>query len=195
MEIGVDRGIARKVLKGWQCGDGGGGLIQTTIGDRVRIRRQQPNRQLCRLTSDGVRKPFATSTTCNNLLNLRKPLQSWQALDWEVPIKVCAVFPDCQRPKTNQVLASDEDTIKVAPKKDNKDKSNGGTIKLKKPPPKHKNPGNWREGNIIDGGLSCTNVTQEKALTYCRRQEKRHRYTFYEFCSSFSRASCKSLGR
>ncbi|EHK97148.1 hypothetical protein M7I_7102 [Glarea lozoyensis 74030] len=43
---------------------------------------------------------------------------------------------------------NDEDTIKVAPKKEGKDKN--GTIKLKKPAPKHKLPGNWRDGSVID---------------------------------------------
>ncbi|KAH8801480.1 SCA7, zinc-binding domain-containing protein [Xylogone sp. PMI_703] len=45
--------------------------------------------------------------------------------------------------------SDDESTIKVAPKKDLKDKPNG-TIKLKKPPPKHNKPGNWRDGSVID---------------------------------------------
>lgn len=40
------------------------------------------------------------------------------------------------------------------PKKDNKDKLIG-TIKLKKPPPKHNKPGNWREGSVIDGRFAC----------------------------------------
>ncbi|KAL2073988.1 hypothetical protein VTL71DRAFT_7766 [Oculimacula yallundae] len=48
--------------------------------------------------------------------------------------------------------ASDDDsTIKVAPKKETKDKPNG-TIKLKKPAPKHTKPGNWRDGSVVDGG-------------------------------------------
>ena len=46
----------------------------------------------------------------------------------------------------------DDDSIKVAPKKEGKDKN--GTIKLKKPPPKHKLPGNWRDGSVIDGRKS-----------------------------------------
>ncbi|KAG9228006.1 SCA7, zinc-binding domain-containing protein [Amylocarpus encephaloides] len=45
--------------------------------------------------------------------------------------------------------ADDDDTVKVTYKKDGKDKLNG-TIKLKKPPPKHSKPGNWRDGSIID---------------------------------------------
>lgn len=44
---------------------------------------------------------------------------------------------------------NDNQTIKVASKKDNKDKPNG-IIKLKKPAPKHNKPGNWREGSVID---------------------------------------------
>ncbi|KAF4634648.1 hypothetical protein G7Y89_g3467 [Cudoniella acicularis] len=45
--------------------------------------------------------------------------------------------------------SDEESTIKVAPKKDMKEKLIG-TIKLKKPPPKHNKPGNWRDGSIID---------------------------------------------
>ena len=49
--------------------------------------------------------------------------------------------------------ASDDDsTIKVAPKKP-KDKATG-VIKLKKPAPKHSDPGNWQEGRVIDGSWS-----------------------------------------
>ncbi|TDZ28019.1 SAGA-associated factor 73 [Colletotrichum trifolii] len=44
---------------------------------------------------------------------------------------------------------NDEQTIKVASKKDARDRTNG-TIKLKKPVPKHSKPGNWREGSVID---------------------------------------------
>ncbi|KAK2612964.1 SAGA complex subunit Sgf73 [Conoideocrella luteorostrata] len=39
-----------------------------------------------------------------------------------------------------------EQTIKVASKKGNK----SGTIKLKKPPPKHNKPGNWKDGSIVE---------------------------------------------
>jgi hypothetical protein len=46
--------------------------------------------------------------------------------------------------------SDDESTIKVAPKKEIKDKPNG-TLKLKRPPPKQKNPGNWRDGSVIEG--------------------------------------------
>ncbi|KAH7342194.1 SCA7, zinc-binding domain-containing protein [Rhexocercosporidium sp. MPI-PUGE-AT-0058] len=49
----------------------------------------------------------------------------------------------------SKVGSDDESTIKVAPKKEIKDKSNG-TIKLKKPPPKHNKPGNWRDGSVVD---------------------------------------------
>ncbi|KAI5460055.1 SCA7, zinc-binding domain-containing protein [Mariannaea sp. PMI_226] len=42
--------------------------------------------------------------------------------------------------------ATDDQTIKVASKKDSKN----GAIKLKKPPPKHSKPGNWRDGSIIE---------------------------------------------
>lgn len=45
--------------------------------------------------------------------------------------------------------ASDDDTIKVATKKEPKDKPNVG-IKLKKTAPKHVKPGNWRDGSVID---------------------------------------------
>jgi hypothetical protein len=49
------------------------------------------------------------------------------------------------------VPSDDESTIKVAPtKKEPKDKPNG-TLKLKKPAPKHNKPGNWRDGSVIDG--------------------------------------------
>ncbi len=51
--------------------------------------------------------------------------------------------------KLTKPRADDEATIKVASKKDTKDKPNG-VIKLKKPAPKHKSPGNWKEGSFID---------------------------------------------
>ncbi|KAK1968067.1 SCA7-domain-containing protein [Colletotrichum eremochloae] len=44
---------------------------------------------------------------------------------------------------------NDEQTIKVASKKDPKNKSDG-PIKLKKPAPKYNKPGNWREGSIVE---------------------------------------------
>ena len=43
----------------------------------------------------------------------------------------------------------DEATIKVASKKNAKEKPNG-IIKLKKPAPKHSKPGNWKDGTVID---------------------------------------------
>ncbi len=51
--------------------------------------------------------------------------------------------------------ADDEATIKVASKKDPKDKPNG-IIKLKKPPPKPKLPGNWKEGSYVDRTSAST---------------------------------------
>ncbi|CZT49471.1 related to SGF73-SAGA associated factor [Rhynchosporium secalis] len=51
---------------------------------------------------------------------------------------------------SNANASDDDTTIKVAPKKEGKDKTSG-TIKLKKPPPKHNKPGNWRDGSITDG--------------------------------------------
>jgi hypothetical protein len=55
--------------------------------------------------------------------------------------------------------SDDESTIKVAPTKTAKDNSTsakagasaGGTIKLKRPAPKHNKPGNWRDGSVVDG--------------------------------------------
>lgn len=58
--------------------------------------------------------------------------------------------------KLTKHRADDEATIKVASKKDAgaalKDKPNG-ILKLKKPAPKHKMPGNWKEGSFIDSAL------------------------------------------
>lgn len=45
------------------------------------------------------------------------------------------------------MLGGEEQTIKVASKKDTKI----GPIKLKKKAPKHKLPGNWMEDSIVDG--------------------------------------------
>ena len=53
--------------------------------------------------------------------------------------------------KVATLASDDEMTIKVAPKKEAKDKPNT-TMKLKKPAPKHNKPGNWRDGSVIDGG-------------------------------------------
>lgn len=47
------------------------------------------------------------------------------------------------------ICLDDEATIKVASKKNAKDKANG-IIKLKKPAPKHSKPGNWKDGTVID---------------------------------------------
>ncbi|KAG6042005.1 hypothetical protein E4U41_007101 [Claviceps citrina] len=49
--------------------------------------------------------------------------------------------PDAESRKGN------EQTIKVASKKDN---NKTGTIKLKKLPPKHSKPGNWRDGCVVE---------------------------------------------
>jgi SAGA-associated factor 73 len=68
--------------------------------------------------------------------------------------------------KLTKNRADDEATIKVASKKDAKDKPNG-IIKLKKPPPKHKLPGNWKEGSFIDsksGPRSVRNVATYPSL-------------------------------
>lgn len=48
------------------------------------------------------------------------------------------------------VAPEDESTIKVAPKKEKGINGVTGTIKLKKPVPKHNKPGNWREGSVVD---------------------------------------------
>jgi SAGA-associated factor 73 len=47
------------------------------------------------------------------------------------------------------VGSDDESTIKVSTKKDKQQKS--GTIKLKKPAPKHRDPGNWKDDSVVDG--------------------------------------------
>ena len=54
-------------------------------------------------------------------------------------------------------IKDEEGTIKVASKKHEKDAKDGssaskssGVIKLKKPPPKHKQPGNWKDGTYVD---------------------------------------------
>jgi SAGA-associated factor 73 len=63
-------------------------------------------------------------------------------------------------------MASDDElTIKVAPKKEAKDKLNS-TIKLKKPAPKHNKPGNWRDGSVIDGEwiLSCVSTRNSERV-------------------------------
>ncbi|ESZ92141.1 hypothetical protein SBOR_7472 [Sclerotinia borealis F-4128] len=50
---------------------------------------------------------------------------------------------------TVSVVSDDDSTIKVAPKRERGDRLLGN-IKLKKQPPKHNKPGNWRDGSIID---------------------------------------------
>lgn len=47
----------------------------------------------------------------------------------------------------------DESPVKVTPKKEVKDGVTrpNGTIKLKRPAPKHNKPGNWRDGSVVDG--------------------------------------------
>ncbi|KAH7313271.1 SCA7, zinc-binding domain-containing protein [Stachybotrys elegans] len=60
--------------------------------------------------------------------------------------------PDAESRKSK----GDEQTIKVAPKKDSKT----GTIKLKKPAPKHNKPGNWRDGSVQEDGKKKNGPTQ-----------------------------------
>jgi len=57
-----------------------------------------------------------------------------------------------ENPSLTLVIAGgdDETTIKVSTKKDKLPKSKG-TIKLKKPAPKHSEPGHWRDGSVADG--------------------------------------------
>jgi hypothetical protein len=47
----------------------------------------------------------------------------------------------------------EESPVKVTPKKEVKDGviRPNGTIKLKRPAPKHNKPGNWRDGSVVDG--------------------------------------------
>jgi SAGA-associated factor 73 len=47
----------------------------------------------------------------------------------------------------------DETPVKVTPRKESKDGviRPNGTIKLKRPAPKHNKPGNWRDGSVVDG--------------------------------------------
>jgi SAGA-associated factor 73 len=73
--------------------------------------------------------------------------------------------------KADLCMVDEEPTIKVASKKDTKDKPNG-VIKLKKPAPKHASPGNWKDGQFIDSNRlhyssnhcppTDPNVTEEK---------------------------------
>ncbi|KND92643.1 SAGA-associated factor 73, partial [Tolypocladium ophioglossoides CBS 100239] len=65
----------------------------------------------------------------------------------------CQPLAASRHPATPAKMAPESDqTIKVASKKDGK----SGTIKLKKPPPKHSKPGNWRDGSVVeaDGNAS-----------------------------------------
>lgn len=57
---------------------------------------------------------------------------------------------DCNRDICSHFAGDEEQTIKVASKKDTKN----GAIKLKKPPPKHNKPGNWMDGSVLEGKLS-----------------------------------------
>lgn len=45
--------------------------------------------------------------------------------------------------------SDDESSIKITPRKDIK--APNGTIKLKRPAPKLKGAGNWRDGSVVDG--------------------------------------------
>lgn len=67
---------------------------------------------------------------------------------WQVSSQNCTFPARVARTSSPQPSLGDEEpTIKVASKKDNKN----GTIKLKKPPPKHNKPGNWRDASILEG--------------------------------------------
>ena len=46
------------------------------------------------------------------------------------------------------VGSDEESTVKVTPRKEIRP---NGTIKLKRPAPKHNKPGNWRDGSVVDG--------------------------------------------
>lgn len=79
-------------------------------------------------------------------------------------------------------MSDDDSTIKVAPKRE---RGGGdkllGNIKLKKQPPKHNKPGNWRDGSIIDGKVlretSARNSSWANHPTQLtrRRKEQIHR--------------------
>lgn len=67
---------------------------------------------------------------------------------WQVSSQNCTFPARVARTSSPQPSLGDEEpTIKVASKKDTKN----GTIKLKKPPPKHNKPGNWRDASILEG--------------------------------------------
>ncbi len=53
--------------------------------------------------------------------------------------------------KTDAPASDDENTVKVTPRKEIRP---NGTIKLKRPAPKHNKPGNWRDGSVVDGAFS-----------------------------------------
>uniref|UniRef100_A0A8H7NM61 Uncharacterized protein n=1 Tax=Bionectria ochroleuca TaxID=29856 RepID=A0A8H7NM61_BIOOC len=58
-------------------------------------------------------------------------------------------------------MAGDEQTIKVASKKEIKN----GVIKLRKAPPKHSKPGNWRDGSILEEGDNKTDKASSTAVS------------------------------
>ncbi|KHO00864.1 esterase [Metarhizium album ARSEF 1941] len=60
---------------------------------------------------------------------------------WYVPTYYGKTF----HPMSYSILHNDP-TIKVSSKRESK----SGTIKLKKPPPKHSKPGNWRDGSVVE---------------------------------------------
>jgi hypothetical protein len=57
----------------------------------------------------------------------------------------------------------DESSVTVTPKKELKDGviRPNGTIKLRRPAPKHNKPGNWRDGSVIDGQSCLPYLTRE----------------------------------
>ncbi|TWU74768.1 hypothetical protein ED733_005935 [Metarhizium rileyi] len=64
-----------------------------------------------------------------------------------LPLGSPLIDPDtCLEPAQRTGDWGDDQTIKVASKKENR----SGTIKLKKPPPKHSKPGNWRDGSVVE---------------------------------------------
>ncbi|KAL8303599.1 hypothetical protein RB597_004957 [Gaeumannomyces tritici] len=74
----------------------------------------------------------------------RKGLASSPALSHATPSKKNA------KAGTPATAGGDEGTIKVASKKESKAKPVNGAIKLKKQAPRHSNPGNWKDGGVID---------------------------------------------
>jgi hypothetical protein len=57
----------------------------------------------------------------------------------------------------------DESSVTVTPKKELKDGviRPNGTIKLRRPAPKHNKPGNWRDGSVVDGQSCLPYLTRE----------------------------------